>query len=76
TWMGIVRLAGTPETIRARLEREFIRVVRMNEVRDRLVALGNDIVADSGTDPDLSAHVERELKPYASIVKSAGIKPQ
>lgn len=74
TWMGIFLPAGTPETIRARLEREFIRAVQMNEVRDRLVALGNDIVAGSGT--DLSAHVERELKLYASIIKSAGIKPQ
>ncbi|MGZ8268134.1 MAG: Bug family tripartite tricarboxylate transporter substrate binding protein [Burkholderiales bacterium] len=74
TWMGIFLPAGTPETIRARLEREFIRVVQMNEVRDRLGALGNDIVAGKGS--DLSAHVERELKLYASIIKSAGIKPQ
>jgi len=35
---------------------------------------GNEIVA--GTGAELSAHVDQELKLYAKIIKSAGIKPQ
>jgi hypothetical protein len=43
-------------------------------VREKLIALGNDVVAGKGA--ELSAHVDRELKLYAKIIKSAGIKPQ
>lgn len=74
TWMGIFLPAGTPEAIRARLQRDFVRVVQQKDVRERLVALGNDIVASSGE--ELGAYVDRELKLYAKIIKSAGIKPE
>jgi hypothetical protein len=43
-------------------------------VSERLVALGNDVVAGNGA--ELAAHVDRELKLYAGIIKSAGIKPE
>ena len=74
TWMGMFVPAGTPEAIRARLQRDFIRVVQQKDVRERLVALGNDVIG--GTGEELGAHVDRELKLYAGIIKSAGIKPQ
>jgi tripartite-type tricarboxylate transporter receptor subunit TctC len=74
TWMGIFLPAGTPEAIRARLEGEFIRVVRVKDVNERLVALGNEVVAGKG--PDLAANVDRELKLYAKIITSAGIRAE
>jgi tripartite-type tricarboxylate transporter receptor subunit TctC len=74
TWMGIFLPAGTPEAIRSRLEAEFIKTLKVKDVEDRLVALGNEIVAGGGR--DLAAHVDRELKLYAKIIKSAGIRPQ
>ena len=46
----------------------------MKDVRERLVALGNDVVAGKGE--DLSALLDRELKLYAKIIKSAGIRPE
>jgi len=74
TWMGIFLPAGTPEALRARLQGEFVRVLHLKEVRERLVALGNEVVAGSGE--DLAALLDRELKLYAKIVKSAGIKSE
>lgn len=74
TWMGIFLPAGTPEPIRSRLEGEFIKSLKMKDVGERLVALGNEIVA--GTGSDLAAHIDRELNLYAKIIKSAGIRPQ
>jgi tripartite-type tricarboxylate transporter receptor subunit TctC len=74
TWMGIFVPAGTPEAIRGRLQREFLRVIQMKDVRERLISLGNELA--DGTGEELAAHVERELKLYAKIIKSAGIKPQ
>lgn len=72
TWMGIFAPGGTPEPVRAKLESEFIRVLNLKDVHDRLVALGNDVVAGKGT--ALSALVDRELKLYAKIIKDAGIR--
>jgi tripartite-type tricarboxylate transporter receptor subunit TctC len=74
TWMGMFLPAGSPEAVRARLEREFIRVAQMKEVRERLVALGNEIVAGKGE--ELAGMVDRELELYAKIIKSAGIRPE
>lgn len=74
TWMGIFLPAGTPEPIRARLESEFIRVLNIKDVREKLVGLGNEVVAGKGS--ELSAMVGRELKLYASIIKTAGIRPE
>ena len=74
TWMGIFLPAGTPEAVRARLQGEFVRVLQLKDVRERLISLGNDVLASSGE--ELAGLVDRELKLYARIIKSAGIKPQ
>jgi len=74
TWMGIFLPAGTPEPIRAKLQSEFVRVLKVKEMNDRLVALGNDIVAGDGQ--VLSAHLDRELALYDKIIKTAGIKAE
>jgi len=71
TWMGIFLPAGTPEAIRAKLQGEFFRVLQLKNVRERLVALGNEVVAGSGE--DLAAMLDRELKLYAKIIQSAKI---
>lgn len=74
TWMGIFLPGGTPEAIRSRLETEFLRVLKIKDVNEKLVALGNDVVAGDGK--ALAAHVDRELKLYADIIKTAGIPLQ
>jgi tripartite-type tricarboxylate transporter receptor subunit TctC len=74
TWMGIFVPAGTPDAIRARLHGDIVEVLQRPEVRERLVALGNEVVA--GDAEKLAAHIGRELALYAKIVKSAGIRPQ
>ena len=74
TWMGIFLPAGTPEAVRARLQGEFIRVLQLKDVRERLISLGNDVLAIGGE--ELAGLIDRELKLYAKIIKSAGIKPQ
>jgi tripartite-type tricarboxylate transporter receptor subunit TctC len=74
TWTGIFLPAGTAEAIRAKLQAEFVRAVHLKDAQERLVALGNEVVAGSGE--DLAAMVDRELKLYAKIIKSAGIRAQ
>ena len=74
TWVGIFLPAGTPEDIRARLQGEFQKTLHLPQVRDLLVALGNEVVAGGGA--ELAALIDRELKLYAQIIRSAGIQPQ
>ncbi len=74
TWMGIFVPGGTPEPIRSRLQGEFIRVLQAKDVNERLVGLGNEVIAGKGE--ELAAMVRRELKLYAGIIKAAGIRPE
>jgi len=74
TWMGIFLPAGSPEVARVRLQDEFIRILQTKEMRERLIALGNDVIAGRGE--DLAGLLDRELKLYAGIIKSAGITAQ
>ena len=74
TWMGIFLPARTPENIRAKLEGEFLRALRIKEVEDKLVGLGNEIVAGNGE--ALVAMVRRERKLYGGIIRSAGIRAE
>ncbi len=71
TWMGIFVPAGTPEAVRARLHGEFVKVLRRPDVRERLVGLGNEVVAGDGE--KLATHIGRELALYAKIIQSAKI---
>lgn len=72
TWMGIFVPHGTPEAARAKLQSQFLRVVQSNDVRTRLVDLGNEVIAGDGE--ALAQHVNRELKLYANIIKTANIR--
>lgn len=74
TWMGMFLPAGTPEPIRAKLQGAFLHVLQVKDVHEKLVGLGNDVVAGNGD--ELAAMVARELKLYAHIIKTAGIKPE
>jgi tripartite-type tricarboxylate transporter receptor subunit TctC len=74
TWMGIFLPARTPESIRSKLENEFLRVLRIKEVQDKLIGLGNEIVAGNGE--ALVAMVRRERKLYGDVIRSAGIRAE
>jgi tripartite-type tricarboxylate transporter receptor subunit TctC len=73
TWYGLFVPAGTPAPIIARLNTEFVKVLKTRELRDWLVTQGADPV---GSTPEvLAAFVKTELAKYAKIVKASGMKP-
>jgi tripartite-type tricarboxylate transporter receptor subunit TctC len=74
TWMGIFVPAGTPGFMRARLHQDIVKVLERPDVRERLVGLGNEVIA--GDAQQLAAHVGRELELYAKIIKAAGIRAE
>jgi len=73
TWYGLFVPAGTPPAIIARLNTEVVKILRLLDFRDWLVAQGADPV---GSTPDeLAAFVKTELVKYAKIVKDSGMRP-
>jgi len=73
TWYGLFVPAGTPPAIIARLNTEVVKILRMPDFRDWLVAQGADPAP--GTPEELAAFVKAELVKYAKIVKDSGMKP-
>ena len=69
-WYGIFAAAGTPAPIVQRLNAEFIKAMRVPEARDRIEAVGYDIVGS--TPQQLDAHVKAEIARWAKVVKDSG----
>lgn len=73
-WNAIFAPAGTPPAIVNRLQAEIAKVVRIPEVRDRMLALGGEIVASSPA--DLGTWVREQTVSWRQVVRAANIKPE
>jgi tripartite-type tricarboxylate transporter receptor subunit TctC len=74
SWHGILVPAKTPRAIITRLHAEFVKVLNVPEVRERLTAQGLNIVAS--TPQQFAAHIKSETIKYARVIKQAGIKAE
>lgn len=73
-WHGLFAPAGTPERIVRGLHRDVVRILNSQELRDRLISQGFDIVAN--TPEQFAVVIKRDTEKYRTIVTAAGIKPQ
>lgn len=71
-WQGLMVPAGTPRVVMDRLNQAFAKVAAIAEVRERVSALGSDLVA--GTSEEFAAFVKHELALWSKVVKETGIK--
>lgn len=72
SWTGIFAPAHTPPAVVERLNRELAEVLRMDEVRAKLVDGG--AAPGKGSAADFTRFVQAESARYAAIVKAANIK--
>jgi tripartite-type tricarboxylate transporter receptor subunit TctC len=70
-WYGVFAAAGTPQPIVQKLNTEFIRAMNVPEVKERVEALGYQVVGS--TPAQLDAHVRSEITRWARVVKEAGV---
>ena len=71
-WFGILAPAGTPAAIVRRLNRDLIRILGSNDVREALIAQGIEPI---GSTPDAFGHrIRDDLEKWRKIVSAAGIK--
>ena len=73
-WNAIFAPAGTAPAIVNRLQAEIAKVVKIPEVRDRMHALGGEIVASSPA--DLGAWVREQSASWAKVVRASNIKAE
>jgi tripartite-type tricarboxylate transporter receptor subunit TctC len=70
-WVGLFVPAGTPPRIIERLYAETVKVLRLPEVKEHVLAGGSEVSAIPTE--EARAKVRREISMWAKVVKSAGI---
>ncbi len=71
-WNGAIAPARMPQAVIARLNAETNKALASTAVREKLVALGYEIVG--GTPAQFAAHIRKETVKWAEVVKRASVK--
>lgn len=71
-WNGLVGPAGLPHAIVDRLNRETVRVIGMDSVRQRLLGLGAEPVGN--TPEEFAAHMKAERELWSKLIARIGLK--
>jgi tripartite-type tricarboxylate transporter receptor subunit TctC len=72
SWFGLLGPAGMPREMAAKLQAEVARVLKIPEIRDKLIQQGADPV---GSTPDeFAAYIRSETAKWAKVVKASGAK--
>jgi tripartite-type tricarboxylate transporter receptor subunit TctC len=72
--VGIVAPAATPADIVAKLHAEIVRILRLPDMQEKLIAMGAEPVAS--TPQEFTAFIRDETRKWANVVRSANIAPQ
>jgi tripartite-type tricarboxylate transporter receptor subunit TctC len=73
-WTGVVAPAGTPQPVVSRLSAELVRLMQLSDVRERLLAMGAEPVAEPAE--RLGARMRADLAKYAPVIKATGLKAE
>src|SRR5688572_2607634 len=71
-WNGVVGPAGMPRDTVNRLHREIVRAINLPDVKEKVAAQGNFVIAD--TPEQFAAFIRAESEKWARVVKQANIK--
>ncbi len=74
TWQGLVLPSATPAAVIARVSGATIKVLAMNEVKDRLLGLGYEPVGNTPT--EFASFIRAELERWPRVIKAAGLKSE
>jgi tripartite-type tricarboxylate transporter receptor subunit TctC len=72
TLQGVLLPAGTSKAIVNKVHGDIVRVLAQPDVKERVAALGFDIVASSPE--QFAAQVKAEIEKWGKVIKAAGLK--
>lgn len=72
TWAGMLAPAATPRDIIKRMSEEVGRIIRSDETRTRLDAMGT--FAAGGSPEEFDSFIAAETTKWARVIKDAGVK--
>jgi tripartite-type tricarboxylate transporter receptor subunit TctC len=72
TWAGLLAPAGTPREIVKRMSDEVARIIKSDEIRARLDAMGT--FPAGSTPEEFDAFIDAETAKWAKVIKAAGVK--
>ncbi len=72
SWQGVMAPARTPRPIIDKLAAEYVRILRLPEVKDTLQKMGADPMP--GSPEQFAALIKTDLLRYAKLIKDAKIK--
>ena len=73
TWAGMLAPAGTPREIVKRMSEEVARIIRSDETRAKLEAMGT--FPAGSTPEEFDSFIAAETAKWAQVIKTAGVKP-
>jgi tripartite-type tricarboxylate transporter receptor subunit TctC len=74
SWVGILVPAGTPGDIVAALYRASAKILAQPDMKERLTALGYDVVAS--TPQEFATRIKVEVEMWAKVIRAANIKAE
>lgn len=74
SWVGLLAPAGTPRHIVDKLNAQLRKTLAKPQVRDKLIAMGAEVVPSSPTEMD--EFVKQQLVSWGSKIRAAGIQPE
>jgi tripartite-type tricarboxylate transporter receptor subunit TctC len=74
SWTGFIAPAGTPPAILSQLHGEFARISRLPDIRDKLTAMGFDVVG--GTPEAFTAVIKDNNARLGKVIREATIKAE
>ena len=72
SWQALVAPANTPKPVIDKLNAEVVRVLRTPEMKEKMIGLGTEVVAN--TPEQFAQYLREETAKWSKIVKDAGIK--
>ena len=71
-WFGLLVPGNTPQSVIARLNTETVRILKLPDVRERLLGIGVEI--HGSTVEEFAVFEKTELEKWARVVKSANVR--